>query len=56
MESSAARSSCSAWEKSLTVLMFVTVSTTWPVTAARAFARSLARTRMRGRNHAISPK
>ncbi len=36
--------------------MLVTVSTTCPVTAARAPARSLARTRMRGRNQSISPK
>ncbi len=49
--SSAARSSCSPCPKSLTVLMLVIVSTTCPVTIARAAARVLERARMRGMNH-----
>ena len=36
------------WLKSLTVAMLVMVSTTWPVTTARAAARALERARMRG--------
>ncbi|KLN52041.1 hypothetical protein VPARA_68460 [Variovorax paradoxus] len=47
-------SSCSAWAKSFTVLMLVMVSTTCPVTSARAEARLAERLRMRGRKKRIS--
>ena len=52
----AARSSWSAWANSFTVLMLVIVSTTCPVTIARAAALFLDLIRMRGRNQRIAAK
>ena len=56
MAPSAARSSWSACAKSLTVLMLVMVSTTWPETIAREPARAADRTRTRGMNQRISAR
>ena len=56
MAPKAARSSCSAWANSLTVLMLVMVSTTWPVIIARADARAPDFARMRGRKNLISTR
>ena len=52
----AAWSSYSALANSLTVLMLVIVSTTWPVIMARALARPLDCARTRGRKKRISAR